>query len=841
MTTKSNWLAHNHRKLCGFIVSIVKHLTKENFLRIGRAVAALTWCNSKFIVKYNKFNPVFEYLGIPKYSSRRNTPFAPATSVENRVNTHSPATVSIYHQDKNEKGIAESKLIINKNQFKMKKLLLILGTALCLFAVNKTMAQDFIVNSVYYSVISSYTVEVTNNNNYSGNLIIPSTVTNDSATYSVISIIGSAFETCHGLISLTIPNSVISIGSDAFFECDSLISLTISNSITTIEERVFAGCSSLGSVIIPNLVTTIKGRAFADCSSLTSVTIPNSVTTIEEEAFANCSGLTEMYVKATTPPLITQNSFSNVPTTIRVHVPCKSETVYKHADGWNAFSNIIGDIPLYGISVQSNDTAIGTVNITQANTCTNDTAIINAMPKTACRFLKWNDGITDNPRTITVTSDTVFTAIFDILYSVNILQNSDTMGTVIGNGMYPKDSATTISAIANSGFCFLKWNDGNTDNPRTITVISDTAFTAIFEIAYTVTVSENDNTWGMVSGSGDYPKDSTATISATANADCRFLEWNDGITDNPRTITVVSDTVFTAIFNMLHSVSILKNNDTMGIVIGNGMYFKDSTTTISAIANANCRFLKWNDDITDNPRNIILTSDTVFTAIFEIMHTVNITVNDNTMGAVIGEGIFPKDSIVTIGAIPNDEHSFLKWNDGNTDNPRTITLISDTNFIAEFEILYQIELLLNSDERGFVAGAGDYAINTTVTIGAIANSNYYFAYWNDGNTNNPRTITVTQDTVFIATFDIATAIENIETADINIYPNPAKDNINIHLQDNVHQAVFTLYDVQGKLLIRKEIGNQDAVSVSNLTTGLYIYNVKTEKQNYQGKVVISSQ
>jgi hypothetical protein len=43
--------------------------------------------------------------------------------------------------------------------------------------------------------------------------------------------------------------------------------------------------------------------------------------------------------------------------------------------------------------------------------------------------------------------------------------------------------------------------------------------------------------------------------------------------------------------------------------------------------------------------------------------------------------------------------------------------------------------------------------------------------------------------------------------------------------------------MQGKLLIRKEINNQDAIRLNNLATGIYIYYVRTEKQNYQGKVV----
>jgi hypothetical protein len=137
-------------------------------------------------------------------------------------------------------------------------------------------------------------------------------------------------------------------------------------------------------------------------------------------------------------------------------------------------------------------------------------------------------------------------------------------------------------------------------------------------------------------------------------------------------------------------------------------------------------------------------------------------------------------------------------------------------------------------------GGGDFHAHTTTTIGAIANPGYRFVQWNDGNTDNPRTITVTQDTAFAATFDIANAIKDREASTISVYPNPATDNIHISLQENVYQAVFTLYDMQGKVLIRKEISSQDIVSVSNLAAGIYIYNVTTDKQNYTGKLTINN-
>jgi hypothetical protein len=82
---------------------------------------------------------------------------------------------------------------------------------------------------------------------------------------------------------------------------------------------------------------------------------------------------------------------------------------------------------------------------------------------------------------------------------------------------------------------------------------------------------------------------------------------------------------------------------------------------------------------------------------------------------------------------------------------------------------------------------------------------------------------------------------NVTEKNITVYPNPTTGNVSITLPENVHNAFFTLYDMQGKRLIRKEVNNQDRVEVNNLAAGIYIYHIKTNKENHTGKLRINNQ
>lgn len=145
------------------------------------------------------------------------------------------------------------------------------------------------------------------------------------------------------------------------------------------------------------------------------------------------------------------------------------------------------------------------------------------------------------------------------------------------------------------------------------------------------------------------------------------------------------------------------NNNNMGQTRGEGTYIQGTQVEIMAIPAAGFHFLHWNDNNTDNPRSIVLSSDTSFMAFFDSVssitvhdtvivaeqptyYSVNVSSVNVIQGLAAGNGSFPEGTLVEIAAIPIEGFRFLQWDDGNTDNPRTIIVSGDLSFLASFEV-----------------------------------------------------------------------------------------------------------------------------------------------------------
>lgn len=178
------------------------------------------------------------------------------------------------------------------------------------------MAYDAEIDGIYYNFSgdeASVTYKLMESgryfSDYSGDVIIPQSVTYKAKTYEVTSIDYGAFQNSYKLTSVIIPNGVTSIGHGAFQNCYSLAYIQIPESVTDIDGYAFDGTAWFDNqpdgvvyagkvaykykgempenttINISDRIVSISSYAFKDCNGLSSITIPESVMNIGYGAF----------------------------------------------------------------------------------------------------------------------------------------------------------------------------------------------------------------------------------------------------------------------------------------------------------------------------------------------------------------------------------------------------------------------------------------------------------------------------------------------------------------------------------------------------------------------------
>ena len=89
-------------------------------------------------------------------------------------------------------------------------------------------------------------------------------------------------------------------------------------------------------------------------------------------------------------------------------------------------------------------------------------------------------------------------------YTVTVASANEQMGKAYGGGQFDAGATVRIWGTPEIGYQFERWNDGNTDNPRNITVDGNVTYTAYFK-----TIGSGTDTTG---GGGDNPGDFTASF-----------------------------------------------------------------------------------------------------------------------------------------------------------------------------------------------------------------------------------------------------------------------------------------------------------------------------------------
>ncbi len=270
-------------------------------------------------------------------------------------------------------------------------------------------------SGVYFAVTAvgeTNTVKVIRNTAYSGNIIIPASVTSDMVTFTVNEIAATAFGNCKSLYSIDIPASVASIGDNGFRTCSGLANIAVhwteSGKIPSIGSTVFQGIASGAKLHIPagtkaiyNAASQWKtlsitedqmpavGEQFEDAASglkfeicamgvkliantyqATSYTIPTQVTyksitygvaVFASDAFQGCSQLADITVSWTDAAQLPKNmtealSVIGCATGTKLHVPTGKIEIYEAVEGLKEVVTIVED---YEVGDMFRDAASG--------------------------------------------------------------------------------------------------------------------------------------------------------------------------------------------------------------------------------------------------------------------------------------------------------------------------------------------------------------------------------------------------------------------------------------------------------------------------------------------------
>ena len=333
-------------------------------------------------------------------------------------------------------------------------------------------AHDFEMNGIYYNINgneATITFQGASSSEYSdeyfGSISLPATVTFNGTTYSVTRIGNNAFEGCHGLTSVVIPNSVTSIGNRAFMQCVRLTSLTIPNSVISIGDYAFAQCT-FTYLAIPNSVASIGNSAFDNCSRLTSVIISNSVTSIGDFAFFSCCALTSIEIPNSVTS-IGKNVFSYCDALTSISVE-SGNAIYDSRGSCNAIIEKSNNTLIAGCKntiIPNSVTSIGDNAFAYCSGLTN-IEIPNSVTSIGDESFAYCQGLTNLviPNSVSSTGYRTF-ACCDALTSISVES---------GNAIY--DSRGSCNAIIEKSNNTLIAGCKNTIIPNSVTSIGDNAF-----------------------------------------------------------------------------------------------------------------------------------------------------------------------------------------------------------------------------------------------------------------------------------------------------------------------------------------------------------------------------
>lgn len=526
-----------------------------------------------------------------------------------------------------------------------------------------------------------------------GDVVIPTTITMDGATYIVHGVDENAFKSCDSITSVVFSDSIQSIGRNAFQGCIGLQHLTLN--VPQIS-CVFSGLPNLTNVVIGERVTSIPERAFYNCSSLTTVQYNADSIMNCTEAFCRCPNLTSLTFGENVryiPDYLIGYFVTQIHT---ITIPRSVIYIGTRALGYN-----IDTINYYADSVISNQPFA----LSPAPNNIDDLSVVNIgnHVKRIPAYL-FGHGF-ENLRVITggdsivsigawAFSNCTGLPTFNFSNTVKVIEEN----AFSGCSLLDASLGILVDSIGRKAFYGCSSLHDEFVIPESVSFIGDSAFANTNISIFHFKSHNPPYIKNIIEFSHDPYVFRHVTIKVPCGAyDAYYNYYN--YDEYGYEYYPYQDHYYSSMEEELdydYSVEILledlerPNCEDCGELCGHVSYEIgcDTTITLYAETNPGYRFVRWSNGCTDNPYTTPLIEQFVTTAYFEpesaTQYTITVESNDDMMGTVSGGGTYHEGVEITIVALANEGYRFDHWQDNNRENPRTITVTGNKTYTAYF-------------------------------------------------------------------------------------------------------------------------------------------------------------
>lgn len=413
---------------------------------------------------------------------------------------------------------------------------------------------------------------------------------------------------------------------------------------------------------------------------------------------------------------------------------------------------------------------------------TSQTITAKAAP-TGYSFVGWYEGsnlISSSLQvSVTMSANRTLVARYQIkTYVVNAVSDDTTKGMVSPAGQTIEHGKNaTVTASRKTGYKFDGWYNGTTKvtsaNPYTFAPTANITLTAKWSV-YNITIPVNVSPTGAGTTSPNPftgQEGSTVNITATPATGYKFAYWTNGVDDthyvnNPQSVVILSAKTLTAYFTLKSYTVTWNGNGGTPSKSSSSFHYNDALGTLPTATRTGYTFKGWSTSKTGTV-NVNTTTKVTANVTYYAVWTINSYTWTFDANGGTGDTTKTLNYNATLSTLPTasraptaaNNYTFAGWFDtdastGGTQLTTSTKCTGNKTWYARWTAsTRQYKLTVTAGTGGTVSGGGTYNYNASATLKATANSGYHFVKWSDGNTSATRTITVTKDATYTATFE----------------------------------------------------------------------------------------